>query len=51
MSNAFMNLVGLMTLGGFAAMAWVLLGRAARAAGTGRLQVLGAAALVGWLLG
>lgn len=51
MSNAFMNLVGLVTLAGFAAMAWVLLGRAARAAGTGRLQVLGVAALLGWLLG
>jgi len=35
---------------GWAFIAWVLLGRAARAAGTGRLQVLGLAALLSWLL-
>ena len=46
-----MNFVGLLTLAGFAAIAWELLGRAARAVGTGRLQVLGAMALLGWLLG
>lgn len=35
---------------GWVVIAWVLLGRAARAAGTGRLQVLGVAALLAWLL-
>ncbi len=36
---------------GWVFIAWVLLGRAARAAGTGRLQALGAMALLAWLLG
>lgn len=36
---------------GWALIAWVLLGRFARAQGLTRLQVLGIAALIGWLLG
>lgn len=40
-----------MGLVGWACIAWVLLGRAARAQGLTRMQLLGIAALVGWLMG
>ena len=46
-----LDLMGLVALLGWVFIAWVLFGRAARPAGTGRLQLLGAAALLGWLLG
>jgi hypothetical protein len=36
---------------GWVVVAWVLFGRAARAAGLTRLELLGLAALAGWLLG
>ena len=35
---------------GWVFIAWLLLGRVARRLGTGRLQVLGGVALLGWLL-
>lgn len=46
-----MELVGIVALCGWAFIAWYGLGVLARCAGTGRLQVLGLAALAAWLLG
>ena len=51
MAQKLIELAGLVALIGWAAIGWVLWGRAARSAGTGRLQLLGVAALLGWLLG
>lgn len=46
-----LELLATVGLVGWACIAWVLLGRAARSLGATRLQLLGAAALVGWLVG
>ena len=51
MMARLLDLMGLVALLGWVAIAWVLLGRAARAAGMGRLQLLGLAALLAWLMG
>jgi len=50
MLNALLNSLASLGLLGWLWMLWRLWGAAARRAGVGRLQLLGMAALLGWLL-
>jgi hypothetical protein len=49
--NALFDLLALVTLAGLAWFVWHSWGAAAKRAGTGRLQLLGFVALLGWLVG